>query len=199
MIEISKISNEIPFNIFKKFYLQALEKNQESIEAISISSLNKKKNEIESRYVNLKYVIDKKFIFFSNYKSLKADDFSSHNQISALFYWNKIDTQIRIKASIEKSSKEFSDEHYQMRSNKKNALAHSSEQSTKVKSYEEVQKNYNNLIISKETLKTRPEFWGGYSFEPYYIEFWQGNTSRINKRTVYELVDDKWSKYFLNP
>ena len=199
MIEFINPLNHEPFLRLKAEYDAAIENGQKYIEAISIASYSGDQKYVDSRYVNLKYVIDKKFIFFSNYKSLKADDFSSHNQISALFYWNKIDTQIRIKASIEKSSKEFSDEHYQMRSNKKNALAHSSEQSTKVKSYEEVQKNYNNLIISKETLKNRPEFWGGYSFEPYYIEFWQGNTSRINKRTVYELVDDKWSKYFLNP
>ena len=63
MIEISKISNELPFNIFKNSGLCCFRKNQESIEAISISSLNMKTNEIESRYVNLKYVKEIKSLF----------------------------------------------------------------------------------------------------------------------------------------
>ena len=199
MIIISKISKEIPFSIFKKHYLNAIEKNQESIEALSISSFNKKTNEVESRYVNLKYIIDKKFIFFSNYNSLKSNNFEEHNQISAVFYWNKINTQIRIKAFIERASKDFSDKHYKIRDKNKNALAHSSDQSKKIESYDAVQNNYQKYLKLTEITEKRPNFWGGYSFEPYYIEYWEGNNSRVNKRTVYELIDNDWKKYFLNP
>ena len=35
----------------------------------------------------------------------------------------------------------------------------------------------------------RPDFWGGFSFVPYYFEFWQGHKNRLNKRHVFEQKD----------
>ena len=109
MIEITNISKEKPYQIFKSYYDSALLAKQKSIEAISISSFDSSSNEVESRFVNLKYIIDNKWTFFSNYESPKAMHFESHNQISALFYWQKLNLQIRLKAKIFKSPKTFSD------------------------------------------------------------------------------------------
>ena len=40
-------------------------------------------------------------LFFFNYSSPKSKDFfESHNQITALIYWNSINVQIRMKAKI---------------------------------------------------------------------------------------------------
>ena len=85
MISFSKISKEEPYLIFKTLYKKALNKKQSSIEAASVSSFNPNTGEVESRFVNIKYLIEKKFIFFSNYNSLKANNFDNHNQISLLF------------------------------------------------------------------------------------------------------------------
>ena len=64
MIAISKISQEEPYLLFENFYKEALQKKQTSIEAASVSSFNSNTNEVESRFVNIKYLIDQKFIFF---------------------------------------------------------------------------------------------------------------------------------------
>ena len=64
------------------------------VEAISISSFSKELDIVDSRYVNLKIVDNEDFIFFSNYQSPKAKQFESHDQISALIYWSKINVQI---------------------------------------------------------------------------------------------------------
>ena len=71
-------------------YDESLKANQQNIEAISISSYSDKNKEVNARYVNLKFVDDKKFIFFSNYLSPKSKEFNNHNQITALIYWNSI-------------------------------------------------------------------------------------------------------------
>lgn len=199
MIAISKISQEEPYLLFENFYKEALQKKQTSIEAASVSSFNSNTNEVESRFVNIKYLIDKKFIFFSNYNSLKANNFQNHDQISLLFYWNKIDVQIRIKAKVYHSDEKFSDKHYGDRSSKKNALAHSSKQSTTVNSYESVVKNYNKVLKLNDLLSSRPDYWGGFDIVPYYFEFWEGNVHRINKRTIFKIEGKKWKKYFLSP
>ena len=44
-----------------------------------------------------------------------------------------------------------------------------------------------------------PDYWGGYSFVPYYFEFWEGHQSRINKREVFEKIDNVWKHFILQP
>ena len=31
-----------------------------------------------------------------------------------------------------------------------------------------------NDLESQKNRQKRPDFWGGYSFKPYYFEFWKG-------------------------
>ena len=93
MIEFINLSKETPYKIFKEKYDDAWKANQSIIEAICISSYSSIKKEVGARFVNLKYVNEKEFIFFSNYKSPKSEDFLSHDQITALFYWSSTNVQ----------------------------------------------------------------------------------------------------------
>ena len=198
MIQFNNLNQEIPYLLFKEKYDEALNAGQKGIEAISISSYNKEVNEVDSRYVNLKFITNDEFIFFSNYNSLKASSFNSHNQIAALVYWASINVQIRIKAKIKKTSNEFNQKYFFDRSEEKNALAISSNQSKLIDSYSQVKENYNKSL-KNDDLKKCPEFWGGYSFTPYYFEFWEGHESRLNKREAYEKSDDSWKHLILQP
>lgn len=199
MINIKNINNSKPYKLFLKTYNKALAADQEFIEAASIASYNKEKNEVESRFVNIKYIEDDEWIFFSNYNSKKAQDFLSHPQITCLIHWHKINTQIRIKAKIFKTAEEISDEHYIKRSINKNALAWSSNQSMPIQSYEEVITKYEAKLNSNDVASKRPPYWGGYSFIPYYFEFWEGDKSRVNKRVILEYQNKVWQKLFLQP
>ena len=198
MIQFQDISNQIPYLIFKEKYYEAINAGQKNIEAVAISSFDKKLNEVESRFVNLKFINDINFIFFSNYNSPKSKAFSSHNQIAAVFYWPSINVQIRMKAKIKKTSNAFNKEYFYERSEEKNALAISSDQSKQINSYIQVKENFNSSL-KKDDLKKCPKYWGGYSFLPYYFEFWTGHESRINKREIFEMIDDVWNHSFLQP
>lgn len=199
MIDINLRDNSKPYDYFERLYNKALDANQKNIEAIAISSYNPKREEVTSRYVNLKYIINEEWIFFSNYQSPKALDFANHKNISGLLFWQSINTQIRIKANIQKTNTEFSDQHYKTRSIEKNVLANSSKQSVKVKSFDEVIENYNKVMNKKESIYERPIFWGGYSFTPHYFEFWEGNNKRLNKRIVFERTSNIWDEYVIQP
>ena len=198
MIQFNNLNQEIPYLILKTKYDDALNKGQRGIEAISISSFNTKMHEVDSRFVNLKFITNDEFIFFSNYDSPKASAFNSHNQIAALLYWPSINVQIRIKAKIKKTSNEYNQKYFFDRSEEKNALAISSNQSNLINSYSQVKENYNKSL-KNDDLRKCPEFWGGYSFTPYYFEFWEGHESRLNKREVYEKSDDSWKHLILQP
>jgi pyridoxamine 5'-phosphate oxidase len=198
MIKFNKTSNEIPYLLFKENYDKALNAGQKSIEAISISSFNKEISQVDSRFVNLKFISNDEFIFFSNYNSPKASAFNSHDQIAALVYWSSINVQIRMKAKIKRTTDEFNQKYFFNRSEKKNALAISSIQSKPINSYSQVKENYNKSL-QNDNLKKCPQFWGGYSFTPYYFEFWEGHESRLNKREIYEKSDDSWKHSILQP
>lgn len=198
MIKFNKISQEIPYVLFKTKYDEALSANQDNIEAILISSYNKTIDEVDSRYVNLKLVDENKFIFFTNYNSPKSKAFKSHNQISATLFWSSINTQIRLKAKIQKTSDKFNQEYFVNRSAEKNALAISSMQSQLTTSYKEVIKKYNETYSNKNLTKC-PDYWGGYSFIPYYFEFWEGHESRLNKRVVFKKINTHWKKFKIQP
>ena len=198
MIKFTNLNQETPYLNFKKKYDDALNANQKNIEAISISSYSKKLKEVNARFVNLKFIADKNFIFFSNYNSPKSHDFKEHNQITALVYWNSTNTQIRMKAMIERTPKEFNESYFLTRSEQKNALSISSNQSEYIDSYESVKEKYLKSL-EHDDLKKCPEFWGGYSFTPYYFEFWEGHESRLNKREAYKKSDDSWKHLILQP
>jgi len=198
MIKFTNISKEEPFQILYNKYLQASSKDQELIQAICISSLSKSKNEVDSRYVNLKFIDGNEFIFFSNYLSPKAIQFKSNNRISALFFWPSINTQIRMKAKIKKTSNKFNQDYFSKRVVEKNALAISSKQSKPIASFQNIQENY-NYILERNDLKVCPKYWGGFSFTPYEIEFWEGNEFRLNKRNLYKKEKNKWKQYILEP
>ncbi len=198
MIKFKNLSHEVPFATFKTKYDQAIDAGQIGIEAISISSFDSKLNEVDSRYVNLKFVENDEFIFFSNYESPKAFAFNSNNQVAVLVYWASINVQIRIKAKIKKTSNAYNQKYFSERSGKKNALAISSNQSKPIESYSLVKKNY-KLSLENDDLKKCPEYWGGYSFTPYYFEFWKGHESRLNKREAYKKIGDSWKNLILQP
>jgi pyridoxamine 5'-phosphate oxidase len=199
MIKFLNLNTEKPYIQFKALYQEALENGQKGIEAISVASYDKVSSEVEARYVNLKYIANNEWIFFSNYHSPKANQFESHSQVSILIYWASINTQIRMKAKIYKTSIEFSNEHFQSRTKEKNALAISSNQSQVIGSFEEVAKNFQETLEYMTPETVRPDFWGGYSFVPYYFEFWQGHENRLNKRHVFEQQDKAWEEKLLQP
>ena len=199
MINIDKINTtQRPYIIFKELYLKTLGRSQKNINAIAVSSFNSKKNIVDSRFVNLKYINDEDWIFFTNLESPKATQFRSFDQISVVLFWSSTNIQIRIKAKIKKTSKEIDNSHFLTRSKEKNALARSSLQSNPIDSYESIKENYKKSLKSSNLMEC-PDFWGGYSFNPYYFEFWEGHTSRLNKRDVYERDGQTWKNYIMQP
>jgi pyridoxamine 5'-phosphate oxidase len=198
MIDFNNNSSLIPFNLFRAFYKLAITNKQKNIEAISISSFNKENDEVNSRYVNLKFIDNNEFIFFTNYNSPKAIEFKSHDQIAATIYWSSINVQIRIKAKIKKTSIEYNQKYFVARAPEKNALAMSSNQSKETDSYESVKEKHKKSLESDDLTKC-PSFWGGYSFTPYYFEFWEGHNLRLNKRDVYKKVGNNWNHSLIQP
>lgn len=198
MIKFYNLRDEEPYKIFKDEYDKALKMQQKNIEAIAIASFSKPQNEVNSRFVNLKFIDDDKFIFFTNYLSPKSKEFEFHDQISVVLFWQNTNIQIRLKAKIKKTSTQFNKEYFKKRMLEKNALSISSSQSEPIASHEDVVRKYQDALKAKE-LSVCPDYWGGYCFTPYVFEFWEGNKFRLNKRDMYSKDGDKWIHSILEP
>lgn len=197
-MEFKDINDIKPIRLLEEHYHNALNRKQDNIEAIVISSLDSKTNHVDARFVNLKFIHGDKFIFFSNYNSPKSTQFISNPNITAVIFWSKINLQVRIRGVIDKIPSRDSDTYFRSRDLKKNALSISSNQSKKIDSYNKVQKKYNDVLESND-LGIRPKYWGGFFFRPNYFEFWEGKKHRLNKRTVYLKGKKIWSKFYLEP
>ena len=103
-----------------------------------------------------------------------------------------------LKTKIKKTTKEFNNYYFKQRDIKKNALAIMSKQSNSIHSYESIKDQY-EMILENNDLTKCPEYWGGFSFIPFYFEFWEGHESRLNKRESYEYKNNKWAYGFLQP
>lgn len=193
----NNITNE-PYAKIRSLYSEALNKGEKNIQALLVASYSPRTMEVDSRFVNLKTIDADNWIFYSNYKSPKAIQFKEHPNISSLFFWQTINSQIRMKGRISKLSSDLSDLHFSRRSNEKNALAISSMQSQEIDSFNTILLNYKNTL-KKINESSRPEYWGGFSFSPVEIEFWKGNDNRLNKRELYKFIEGNWIKTILQP
>ena len=198
MIIFENKSEKEPFKKIRFYYDEALRHGQENIEAIVVSSYSKKNSLVDSRFVNLKFINNENFIFFSNYNSPKAIQFNEHKQVSILIYWSKINVQIRLSGSIKKTDKAFNNRYFAARNPGKNALAICSKQSKIIDSYDLIKNKYEETLKEKNLNKC-PDYWGGFSFEANSIEIWKGKKNRINLREKYISKNQIWKKYILSP
>ena len=198
MILFKNNNSHKPYSKIREYYAKAINVGEKFPERINVSSYNIYRNEVSSRYVNLKVIDNDVFIFFTNYTSPKAKDFHYHEQIAATIYWESINIQIRFKAHIKKNGSDANNQYFTSRSKEKNALAISSNQSKTINSYDEVVEKYHTALKNKDLSKC-PNYWGGFSFTPYEIEFWEGNEFRLNKRNLYTKDNTSWNHFILEP
>tara|TARA_B100000963_G_C22453090_1_gene592063 strand:+ start:251 stop:853 length:603 start_codon:yes stop_codon:yes gene_type:complete len=185
-----------PFKLFEKLYLEAIKIKQKSIDAMVVATAFK--DVPSSRVVNLKYVRQNEFIFFTNYKSQKGKELAKNNNISCLIYWNSMDIQVRFSGKATATSNSFSDFHYSSRLYEKNIAAYSSNQSQLIDRYSNLEKKYQeNLKKFSGKSPERPKNWGGISIKPDYFEFWRASPSRLNKRECYKMTKGNWNKFYL--
>ena len=154
-----------------------------------------------ARMVLLKQVDEDGFVFFTNYQSRKANQLD-HNPAAALvFYWQKLDYQVRVEGVVVRISAQESDEYFASRPRESQLGAHASPQSETVGGRQDLETRYAELeeqYLDKNVL--RPPHWGGYCLKPHLIEFWKSRVGRMHDRLLYERqTDGSWKRSRLAP
>jgi len=189
-----------PLQLFQKWFFEAEESDAiDEANAMSLTTLGDD-GFPRARVVLLKDFSEEGFVFFTNYNSKKGKSMFKHSKVGLSFYWPSLERQIIIKGEAEKLSAEKSNQYFDSRPRGSQLGAHVSPQSEVIpdrKFLEDLQssleKRFKNIKIP------RPDHWGGILVRPFEIEFWQGRSSRLHDRCLYELHGEFWKMNRLAP
>jgi pyridoxamine 5'-phosphate oxidase len=140
-----------------------------------------------ARMVLLKQVDQDGFVFYTNYRSAKAQQMDANPYAALVFYWNQLDRQVRVEGAVVRTSAQESQDYFKTRPRESQIGAWASEQSSVISGRDVLEQRAGEL----ETLYCDreidcPEHWGGYRLKPERIEFWKSRLGRLHDRILYQ-------------
>jgi len=142
------------------------------------------------RMVLLKGFDGRGFRFFTSYESRKGAEVDANPRAALLFHWKELGRQVRIEGSVERVSRQESEEYARTRSRSSQLSALASPQSRVIGSREELEA----LVAEAEARCAGgevplPAHWGGYRLLPQVYELWQHREARLHDRLRYRLEE----------
>jgi pyridoxamine 5'-phosphate oxidase len=136
-----------------------------------------------ARVVLLRGYDKRGFVFFTNYESRKGRDLEHNPRAALVFYWHKLERQVRIEGPVARVSAEESDAYFQSRPVGARLSAWASRQTEVIADRQTLEARMRDLEAQfADDRVPRPEYWGGYRVAPMGIEFWQGRPNRLHDR-----------------
>ena len=152
-----------------------------------------------ARVVLLKGVDDRGFTFYTNHASQKGRDLAENPFATLVFYWTKLERQVRVDGRVEPVSREEADAYFHSRPVDSQIGAWTSRQSSVIPSRDVLDDREAELKRRFGTDVPLPDFWGGFRVVSEAVEFWQGRPSRLHDRLRYARVGDRWQVDRLAP
>ena len=190
-----------PMNLFEEWFNEAKKTEINDPNALALATVGKKG--IPSvRMVLLKDFNEKGFVFYTNLNSRKSVEIKSNSSASMCFHWKSILRQVRIIGKLSNVSDVDADNYYNSRSYGSRIGAWASNQSSILKSRDELLKSIEKFKKKYPNEKDipRPKHWSGWNLTPFEIEFWLDGKDRIHERLSYTKNDaNEWQKNLLSP
>ncbi len=153
-----------------------------------------------ARMVLLKQVDHDGFVFFTNYRSAKAEQLDANPYAALVFYWSLLDRQVRVEGRVVKTSAQESREYFSTRPRESQIGAWASAQSQVISGRDVLEQRKQELegLYGDREIDC-PEHWGGYRLQPERIEFWKSRIGRLHDRIRYERNGVGWTITRLAP
>ena len=144
------------------------------------------------RTVLLKLFDDNGFVFFTNYKSRKAEQISDNPNVAVLFNWVALERQVSINGVAEKVETSESLKYFMGRPRGSQLGAWVSDQRSVLSSRKILEMKLDEIKRKFADGKIPlPDYWGGFRIKPKRFEFWQGQPNRLHDRFLYSKIDDE--------
>ncbi len=190
-----------PFELFEEWFEVAKKKEINDPNALALGTASK--DGVPSvRMVLLKGFDKDGFIFYTNLKSQKSKELKENPNATMCFHWKSLLRQIRIVGKLNQVDDKTADDYYSTRAYESRIGAWASNQSSILKSRNELLNNLENFKkkYSDKDNVPRPDHWSGWNLKPSSIEFWLDGDNRIHERLKYTLDNNNnWEKSLLSP
>jgi pyridoxamine 5'-phosphate oxidase len=187
-----------PIATFRRLYEQAAQACVEP-DAMVLSTVDPD-GRPSGRYVLLKAVDERGFVFYTNLDSRKARALAANPYASLCFYWPPLHKQVRVEGRVERVSDAEADSYFATRPRDSQIGAWASQQSAVLES---------SAILSGKVAAIRdrfsdgnvprPPFWSGFRVVPTSIEFWSRDPARLHLRERFDRQGDQWTQSLLYP
>jgi pyridoxamine 5'-phosphate oxidase len=179
-----------PFLQFEAWFKEANE-TEPIPNAMSLATVNHSGSPM-MRTVLLKLFDDNGFVFFTNYKSRKAEQISENQNVAVLFNWVALERQVSINGVAEKVERSESLKYFMGRPRGSQLGAWVSDQHSVLSSRKILEMKLDEIKRKfGENEIPLPEFWGGFRIKPKRFEFWQGRPNRLHDRFLYSKIEDE--------
>jgi pyridoxamine 5'-phosphate oxidase len=189
-----------PIEQFQKWFKEAQDAQVLEPNAMTLSTVSAEGRPV-ARIVLVKDVDEQGFTFFTNYESRKGKDLEKHSYAALTFYWPELERQVRIEGRVEKVDKAASEKYFNSRPRGSQIGAWASPQSQEIPNRGILETRQRDFVERFERGDVPlPDHWGGYAVKPDHIEFWQGRSSRLHDRIVYQKqASGSWERIRLAP
>jgi pyridoxamine 5'-phosphate oxidase len=187
-----------PFVAFSEWFDAAVQAQEREANACVLSTCTTEL-QTHSRVLYLKELLDNQFIFYTNYLSQKGQALGANPKASLLFFWPQLMRQVRIEGTVAPIEASISDAYFATRPRESQIGAWASQQSEALTDRQELIARFEAYDAQFPAIVPRPPHWGGYALDAQYLEFWQGQPSRLHERRAYVRHQNEWQSKLLNP
>jgi pyridoxamine 5'-phosphate oxidase len=186
-----------PIELFKELYARAAQSLSEP-DAMVLSTADPD-GQPSGRYVLLKAVDQRGFVFYTNLDSRKAHALVANPRASLCFYWAP-EHQVRVEGRAERVADVEADAYFETRPREFQIGAWASTQSAALDSRGRLDQRVVEIRSRFEGVNVpRPPFWSGFRVVPRSIEFWTRDPARLHVRERYDRDGDRWIGSLLYP
>ena len=189
-----------PFILFTTWFIEVLEADVIEPNAMTLATATPE-GRPSARVVLLRGFDAHGFCFYTNYESRKGQELATNPYAALVFWWGKLQRQVRIEGAIQKLTAKESDTYFNSRplGSRFSALVSAQSQVIPNRAFLEEKLRLLEAQYAHQP-PPRPDHWGGYRLVPSMIEFWQSGQHRLHDRLRYTMQQNgSWVIERLSP